>query len=135
MNEGFATFAEFLCVANLFPEYDTWTQFVTETYSPALKLDALKSSHAVEVSNKQSPLQNTVFFNSFTNFPFSYKLYYFQVPVEHPHKIQDIFDGISYHKGASVIRMLHRYIGNEVSTHPGWPQVKKVEKVRKVRKF
>lgn len=49
LNEGYATFAEFLCVANLYPEYDMWTQFVTETWSPALKLDALKNSHPIEV--------------------------------------------------------------------------------------
>lgn len=49
LNEGYATFAEFLCVASLFPEYDMWTQFVTETWSPALKLDALKNSHPIEV--------------------------------------------------------------------------------------
>lgn len=49
LNEGYATFAEFLCVAELFPEYDMWTQFVTETYSPAMRLDALKSSHPIEV--------------------------------------------------------------------------------------
>lgn len=32
LNEGYATFVEFLCVNHLFPEYDIWTQFVTETY-------------------------------------------------------------------------------------------------------
>lgn len=83
LNEGYATFAEFLCVAELFPEYDMWTQFVTETYSPAMRLDALKSSHPIEV------------------------------PVGHPLEVQEIFDDISYHKGASVIRMLYRYIGTE----------------------
>lgn len=82
LNEGYATFAEFLCVANLFPEYDIWTQFVTETWSPALKLDALKNSHPIEV------------------------------PVGHPLEVDEIFDDISYSKGASVIRMLHRYIGD-----------------------
>ncbi|KAJ1522937.1 hypothetical protein ONE63_002076 [Megalurothrips usitatus] len=83
LNEGYATFAEFLCVANLYPEYDMWTQFVTETWSPALKLDALKNSHPIEV------------------------------PVGHPLEVDEIFDDISYSKGASVIRMLHKYIGDE----------------------
>lgn len=32
LNEGYASFVEFLCVNHLFPEYDIWTQFVTETY-------------------------------------------------------------------------------------------------------
>ncbi len=37
-----------------------------------------------------------------------------QVPVGHPSEVDEIFDAISYSKGASVIRMLHDYIGNEV---------------------
>lgn len=32
LNEGYATFVEYLCVNRLFPEYDIWTQFVVETY-------------------------------------------------------------------------------------------------------
>ncbi|XP_071450915.1 puromycin-sensitive aminopeptidase [Hetaerina americana] len=83
LNEGYASFVEFLCVEHLFPEYDIWTQFVTETYIRALELDCLKNSHPIEV------------------------------PVGHPSEIDEIFDDISYNKGASVIRMLHRYIGDE----------------------
>ncbi|XP_021928261.1 puromycin-sensitive aminopeptidase isoform X3 [Zootermopsis nevadensis] len=83
LNEGYASFVEFLCVAHLFPEYDIWTQFVTDTYIPALELDCLKNSHPIEV------------------------------PVGHPSEIDEIFDDISYNKGASVIRMLHKYIGDE----------------------
>ncbi|XP_012523522.1 puromycin-sensitive aminopeptidase isoform X2 [Monomorium pharaonis] len=83
LNEGYASFVEFLCVAHLFPEYDMWTQFVTDTYIRALELDALKHSHPIEV------------------------------PVGHPSEIDEIFDDISYHKGASVIRMLHAYIGDD----------------------
>lgn len=83
LNEGYASFVEFLCVNHLFPEYDIWTQFVTETYIRALELDCLKSSHPIEV------------------------------PVGHPSEIDEIFDDISYNKGASVIRMLHHYIGDE----------------------
>jgi len=83
LNEGYASFVEFLCVAHLFPEYDIWTQFVTDTHIRALELDALKNSHPIEV------------------------------PVGHPSEIDEIFDDISYHKGASVIRMLHAYIGDD----------------------
>ena len=32
-----------------------------------------------------------------------------------PDEVDEIFDLISYSKGASVIRMLHSYIGDEVS--------------------
>lgn len=73
---------EFLCVNKLFPEYDIWTQFVADMYTRALELDCLKNSHAIEV------------------------------PVGHPSEIDEIFDEISYAKGASVIRMLHNYIGD-----------------------
>jgi len=39
-----------------------------------------------------------------------------KVAVGHPSEIDEIFDAISYSKGASVIRMLHNYIGDEVSS-------------------
>lgn len=83
LNEGYASFVEFLCVDHLFPEYDIWTQFVTDNYTRALELDCLKNSHPIEV------------------------------PVGHPSEIDEIFDEISYNKGASVIRMLHHYIGED----------------------
>jgi aminopeptidase N len=49
LNEGYASFVEFLCVAHLFPEFDIWTQFVSDTYIPALELDCLRNSHPIEV--------------------------------------------------------------------------------------
>ena len=33
-----------------FPEFDIWTQFVNQDLARALQLDALKNSHAIEVS-------------------------------------------------------------------------------------
>jgi len=50
LNEGFASWIEYLCVDHCFPEYDIWTQFVSADYTRALDLDALDSSHAIEVS-------------------------------------------------------------------------------------
>lgn len=41
-----------------------------------------------------------------------------QVNVGHPSEVDEIFDAISYSKGASVIRMLHNYIGDEVREEP-----------------
>ena len=35
--------------------------------------------------------------------------------MQHPGEIDEIFDTISYNKGASVIRMLHQYVGDQVS--------------------
>uniref|UniRef100_A0A8C6TYS3 Puromycin-sensitive aminopeptidase n=1 Tax=Neogobius melanostomus TaxID=47308 RepID=A0A8C6TYS3_9GOBI len=80
---GFASWIEYLCVDHCFPEYDIWTQFVSADYTRALDLDALDSSHPIEVN------------------------------VGHPSEVDEIFDAISYSKGASVIRMLHNYIGDE----------------------
>uniref|UniRef100_A0A3B5LVZ0 Aminopeptidase n=1 Tax=Xiphophorus couchianus TaxID=32473 RepID=A0A3B5LVZ0_9TELE len=84
LNEGFASWIEYLCVDHCFPEYDIWTQFVSADYTRALDLDALDSSHPIEVN------------------------------VGHPSEVDEIFDAISYSKGASVIRMLHNYIGDKV---------------------
>nr|KAF6296479.1 aminopeptidase puromycin sensitive [Myotis myotis] len=82
LNEGFASWIEYLCVDHCFPEYDIWTQFVSADYTRAQELDALDNSHPIEVS------------------------------VGHPSEVDEIFDAISYSKGASVIRMLHDYIGD-----------------------
>ena len=38
-----------------------------------------------------------------------------QVVVGAPSEVEEIFDAISYFKGAAVIRMLHRWIGDDVS--------------------
>lgn len=51
LNEGFASWIEYLCVDHCFPEYDIWTQFVSADYTRALDLDALDSSHPIEVSS------------------------------------------------------------------------------------
>lgn len=82
LNEGYASFAEFLCVNHLFPSYSIWNQFITDMYTRALELDCLKNSHPIEV------------------------------PVGHPAEVDEIFDEISYNKGASVIRMLYHYLGD-----------------------
>jgi puromycin-sensitive aminopeptidase len=83
LNEGFASWIEFLAVDHLFPDWDMWTQFMVEEQQPALKLDALEHTHPIVV------------------------------PVYHPDEIRTIFDTISYSKGASVIQMLHEYLGKD----------------------
>lgn len=40
--------------------------------------------------------------------------YYYQVEVGSPDEVEEIFDAISYCKGASIIRMLHDWIGDKV---------------------
>ncbi len=84
LNEGFASWIEYLAVDNMFPEWNMWTQFVVDEQQQALKLDALEHTHPIEV------------------------------PVHHPDEIRSIFDAISYSKGASVIHMLHKYLGPDI---------------------
>lgn len=81
LNEGFASWIEYLAIDHLFPEWQMWTQFTVDEQHRALKLDALEHTHPIEV------------------------------PVHHPDEIRTIFDTISYSKGASVIHMLHEYLG------------------------
>jgi puromycin-sensitive aminopeptidase len=81
LNESFATWMGSLAMDHLFPKWDIWTQFVAKEYASALSLDALRSTHPIEVE------------------------------VGHPNEISEIFDEISYSKGASIIRMLHDDIG------------------------
>ncbi len=83
LNEGFASYIEYLTVDKLFPKWDIWTQFSTNDLGAALRLDGLKNTHPIEVV------------------------------VHHPDEIGEIFDEISYSKGASVIRMLADYLGEK----------------------
>jgi puromycin-sensitive aminopeptidase len=83
LNEGFASFMEYLAVDKLFPEWNVWTQFVFTEQARALALDGLFNTHAIEV------------------------------PVHHPGEISEIFDAVSYSKGASIIRMLQAYVGEK----------------------
>lgn len=81
LNEGFASYMEYLAIDELFPQWQMWTQFVMADFGEALKLDSLKNTHPIEVE------------------------------VHHPDEISEIFDAISYSKGASVIRMLAEFLG------------------------
>jgi len=84
LNEGFASYIEFLAIDKLFPNWHIWTQFVYLEQSEALELDGLKNTHPIEVR------------------------------VHHPAEISEIFDAVSYSKGASIIRMLANYLGEKV---------------------
>lgn len=83
LNEGFACFIEYLAVNELFPQWDIWTQFAATEHNAALHLDGLKNTHPIEVE------------------------------VKHPSEISEIFDEVSYAKGASVIQMLSTFLGPE----------------------
>lgn len=113
LNEGFASWIEYLCVDHCFPEYDIWTQFVSADYTRALDLDALDSSHPIEVGRPRRGRSPASCRRTHRPLPAV-----FQVNVGHPSEVDEIFDAISYSKGASVIRMLHNYIGDEVGVLP-----------------
>lgn len=83
LNEGFASYVEYLAVDKLFPKWDIWTQFSTNELGSALRLDSLLHTHPIEI------------------------------PVHHPDEIGEIFDEVSYAKGASIIRMLADYLGEK----------------------
>jgi len=83
LNEGFASWIEYMAVDKLFPDWQMWIQFLAEEQQAALRLDALENTHPIEV------------------------------PVHHPDEIRTIFDTISYSKGSSVIHMLNDYLGHD----------------------
>ena len=83
LNESFASWMATKAVDHLFPEWDMWTQFVSHDVNAGLGLDALENSHPIEAE------------------------------VRNPAEISQLFDAISYSKGASIIRMLEQFIGPE----------------------
>ena len=81
LNESFASWMGNKAVDWAFPEWEMWTQFVNMDTNRALSLDGLKNSHPIEQE------------------------------VNDPAEIGQLFDAISYSKGASVIRMLEQFLG------------------------
>ena len=83
LNESFASWMATKSVDWLFPDWEMWTQFVNMDTSRALTLDGLKNSHPIEQQ------------------------------VNNPAEVNQLFDAISYSKGASIIRMLEQFLGEE----------------------
>lgn len=83
LNEGFASFIEYLAIDHIFPQWNIWDQFVSTDLADAFSLDSLANTHPIEVE------------------------------VGHPAEISEIFDRVSYSKGASVLRMLWKYLGEK----------------------
>jgi aminopeptidase 2 len=71
--------------ANVFyPDWKVWEGYVTDNLASALSLDSLRSSHPIEA------------------------------PVHRADEINQIFDAISYSKGSCVLRMISKYLGEDV---------------------
>lgn len=84
LNEGFATWMSWYSCNIFYPEWKVWEGYVTDTLQGALSLDSLRSSHPIEV------------------------------PVKRADEINQIFDAISYAKGSCVLRMISKYLGEDI---------------------
>lgn len=82
LNEGFASFMETWCSDLLFPDWKMWEQFPVDDQAAALRLDSLRTSHPI------------------------------QVPIRRAEEVEEVFDAISYCKGACVIRMIYAVLGH-----------------------
>jgi len=81
LNESFATFMATKFVDKFYPEWNLWDQFIEDAMNTAMGLDALKTTHPIDVI------------------------------VNSPAEVREIFDAISYDKGGCVLRMLENYVG------------------------
>ncbi|XP_015519764.2 aminopeptidase N [Neodiprion lecontei] len=84
LNEGFASYVEYIGMNAVEPSWKVLEQFVVHELQNVFALDALASSHPISVE------------------------------VGHPDEISEIFDRISYGKGASIIRMMDHFITTNV---------------------
>ncbi|NXG44487.1 AMPE aminopeptidase, partial [Psilopogon haemacephalus] len=84
LNEGFATYFEYLGANASEPDWQMLEQVLTDDVLPVMKDDSLLSSHSVVVE------------------------------VSSPAEITSVFDGISYSKGASILRMVQDWITPEL---------------------
>lgn len=84
LNEGFASYIEYKGIDHVEPKWDMMDQFLTEDLQPVMDLDSTTTSHPVVQS------------------------------VSNLDEITEIFDTISYNKGASVLRMLENFLGHSI---------------------
>jgi len=81
LNEGFASFVAIKALESLYPDWSAWDEFLTLRYSQSMLWDALPHTHPVRAD------------------------------VLDPELIRQVFDEISYGKGASFLRMGEAYLG------------------------
>lgn len=84
LNEGFATWMSWYACDSLYPDWKVWESYVSDSLQHALVLDSLRASHPIEV------------------------------PVKRADEINQIFDAISYSKGSSLLKMISRWLGEDV---------------------
>ena len=83
MNEGFATYTQYIGTTVVEPDTEYINRFVLESVHPAFESDALETSHPISVEAND------------------------------PNEIMENFDSIAYNKGSSVIRMMANFLGIE----------------------
>lgn len=84
LNESFATMMEYVAISAIEPDWDVWSDFDDHETIVALQRDSLKGVQPV------------------------------QTEVNHPDEINTLFDGaIVYAKGARLLRMMRKYIGDD----------------------
>jgi tricorn protease interacting factor F2/3 len=83
LNESFATLMAYKVLDSIHPDWRVWDEFLRGETGGAMARDRLKNTHPIEVK------------------------------VESPDEIEQIFDAISYGKGASILRMIEAYIGKQ----------------------
>jgi len=84
LNESFATFMAYKVVDWAYPQWKIWQDFVKNSTGGAMARDALNSTHPIEAR------------------------------VRSPEEVEELFDEISYGKGASILRMIEAYIGPDM---------------------
>lgn len=84
LNEGFASYVEYIGVDFVEPTWRMLDQFVVDEVQNVFSTDSLSSSHQISI------------------------------PVNNPDEISEIFDHISYAKGASIIRMMNHFLTEDV---------------------
>ncbi|XP_042215803.1 aminopeptidase N-like isoform X2 [Homarus americanus] len=80
LNEGFASFVQYIGMDHVEPSWKVHEQFILDKVQNVFSEDSLESSHEISI------------------------------PVGHPNEISQIFDGISYNKGSSIIRMMNHFL-------------------------
>ncbi|GBG27365.1 Aminopeptidase M1 [Hondaea fermentalgiana] len=83
LNEAFASYTQAFAMATMYPEWSVWEQYIFSEMQGGLRLDALLSSHPI------------------------------QVPVADADECMQNFDAISYLKGSTVVRMASAFLGKD----------------------
>lgn len=83
LNEGFASFMEYVGTEHVEPSWQMKEQFVVSELQYVFGIDSLESSHPISV------------------------------PVVNQDQLGEIYDVIAYVKGSSIIRMMNYYLGEE----------------------